>query len=88
LTLLDFDDLQNYIGLDNPKAAQRITQRILEAVKMLQRHPLLGPSLNRLNLRAFVVTGTPYLIAYRATDEAVYIARIWHTSRDLNSVRP
>lgn len=83
LALLDFEDLQNYIGLDNPGAAHRVTRRIVEAIATLRGYPLLGRLLSNTNLRAFMVSGTPYMIVYRVSEEAVSIARIWHTRRDL-----
>ena len=76
LALLDFDDLQNYIGLDNPGAAHRVTRRTVEAVAILRGHPFPGRSLSNANLRALVVSGTPYMIVYRVSEEAVSIARI------------
>ena len=79
--LLDFEEIQNHIGLDNPTAAKRVTNRVREAADGLCRHPFSGRSIRGSQVRIRVVSGTPYLIVYRVTT-AVEVLRLWHARRN------
>ena len=53
---MDLDRLRNFIRVHNPDAAERAAKKILESVRKLQTHPLLGRpvlDIDHPKLRAF-----------------------------------
>lgn len=83
----DLQALRDYIGntLGNPKAAARITKRILDDCGQLKRHPMLGISLEAKtgcpsDLRCLVCE--KWLAFYRVDGDAVSIARILDGRQD------
>ena len=73
--------LRQYIALDNSYAAQRIAGKILECVKLLKEHPMLGKAGRIHATRELVVTGTPFTIVYLPQADSVTILRIFHQMR-------
>ena len=76
-------EIQDYIGKENPSAANRIAIQIVAACDRLEYLPERG--------RPGLIPGTrelvalwPYVIVYRITTVAVEILEIWHgaQSRD------
>lgn len=84
-SLEDFDRILEYIARDNPSAAVRLGEDLLEACELLKSHPLLGEAIDDLatGLRRFVCRG--YGIYYRVDEElqAVYIGRFLHPRIDV-----
>ena len=82
----DVDGIADYIAKQNPSAADRVADELLEAFSILGQEPLLGESRHDLgaDLRGFVVT--PYLILYRALDDGVEVVRVIHGARDIKAV--
>lgn len=74
----DLVALRQYIALDNSQAAQRIADKILECVRLLKEHPLLGKAGRIHSTREFVVTGTPFTIVYLPHAGSITILRIFH----------
>jgi plasmid stabilization system protein ParE len=70
--------IHDRIAADNPAAAARQCRLIYEAVTHLDRFPHAGRSTNAEHNRRFAVSGTPYLVFYRITAEAIFIRAIWH----------
>jgi len=60
----DLVALRQYIALDNSQAARRIADKVLECVRLLKEHPLLGKAGRIYSTRELVVTGTPFTIVY------------------------
>jgi toxin ParE1/3/4 len=61
----DLDDLWAYIAADNPDAADRMVDAVLESSRMHVRFPGMGQNRDELRpgLRCFVVS--PYVVFYR-----------------------
>lgn len=81
----DFDDIFNYILLDNPEAANEVLERIMTSLKHLEKFPYAGSkvmegSLNHFEFR--MVISEPYIAFYRVIENTVYIYRILHGARD------
>jgi len=73
--------LRNYIADDNPSAARKIAQRIIDIVNLLADQPLLG-GLGRIhNARKLVITNTPYTLACHATEDIITILSVFHQAR-------
>ncbi len=74
----DLRKLRAYIAKENPKAAARIAQRILEAVGRLSHDPAIGRPGRVIDTRELVVSGTPFLVPYTVTADAIVILRVLH----------
>lgn len=79
--LSDLVSLREYIAEDNPTAAGKVGQRILESVNLLLAQPLLGSPGRIHQTRELVVTNTPYTVIYHATADTVTILRVFHQAR-------
>jgi toxin ParE1/3/4 len=79
--LTNLDAEAEYIAEDNPAAAGRTVQRILRAVKLLEKNPAVGRAGRVAGTRELVVAGTPYILPYRVRGEAVEILRVFHGAR-------
>ena len=66
---------------DDPRAAQLVVERVLNAVEMLASHPALGRPGRVSGTRELVVAKTRYLIPYRVRGDVVEVLRVFHTSR-------
>ena len=76
------DDVVEYIAHDDPIAALKWLERLLERVRALARFPDSGrmvPETQREDIREIFVS--PYRVMYRRVDEGVEIVAIRHESR-------
>jgi toxin ParE1/3/4 len=69
-----------YIEKDNPDAARRVAQAMLERIQQLARFPGIGRPGEVQGTRELV--SSPYVIVYRYTDEIVEILYVWHGAQD------
>ncbi len=81
----DLAGLVRYIARDNPAAAERFGLALLEKLKLLREHPLLGrivPERCKPNLREII--HHPYRIVYRVREreQVVKVLRFWHGAHD------
>ncbi|MCL2486239.1 MAG: type II toxin-antitoxin system RelE/ParE family toxin [Oscillospiraceae bacterium] len=93
----DLKDIRRYIGelLQNPQAAKNVLATIKKSVAMLRESPFLGAPISSflpshinaedlpvslLDYRRLVCKR--YSVFYRVGDDAVYVDRILHGSRD------
>jgi toxin ParE1/3/4 len=88
----DVDSIHELISAEDPDAADRVLDAILESFYLLAKNPQIGP-LRRFKadkeLRSWVVPKfSNYLVFYRElTDRTgVEIVRVLHGARDLNRV--
>ena len=74
----DLDDLWAYIAANNPDAADRMVDAVLEASRVHVRFPGMGQNRDDLRpgLRCFVVS--PYVVFYRPVEETIEVLRILH----------
>jgi toxin ParE1/3/4 len=81
LARADLTELVTYIAEDSPDAAYRVHDEIRRQTGMLASHLDIG-RLGRVGgTRDLVITGTPYIAAYRVTRSAVTILRLLHGAR-------
>lgn len=73
----------DYIGLDNPAAAQRVYRDIVNTAQRLLEFPALGRPGRHPDTRELSLPDLPYLIVYEVRTDAVTILAVFHTSRDL-----
>lgn len=79
--LNDLASLRRYIADENPAAAIKTADRIAAAVEALSRHPELGRTGRVAGSRELVVTGTPFIVAYRVVAKIVAIVAVLHGAR-------
>jgi len=63
--LTDLAQAQAYIAAENPRAAQRVAERIHKATHVLKDYPEIGRVGELTDTREWVVKQTPYLLVYR-----------------------
>lgn len=71
-------DLRAYIAHDNPRAAGKIAETLLEAVARLSRAPNIGRPGRVAGTRELVIPGTPYVIPYRLRGDRLEIIAVFH----------
>lgn len=77
----NLDGEATYIAQDNPVAAQKVAQTIMDTVALLADQPAMGAHGRITGTRELVVPDTRYLIPYRVKNGQVEILRVFHTSR-------
>jgi addiction module RelE/StbE family toxin len=83
-THLAVDDLNlayEYAATENPSAAQVVIARIESAVNVLRSHPEIGRSGRVEGTRELVISGTPFIVAYRIARNRVEILAVIHGAR-------
>ncbi len=81
----DLDDLAGYIVMDNPRAASRLVQKVIESVGRLERFPHSGKKPRELPetpYREIVVL--PCRIFYRFDGKTVYIVHAMREEQQLD----
>jgi len=80
----DLARLRDFLGSKNAAAAARAAERILEAAATLRERPELGHIVEDEDWRELLVPAgrTAYVLRYRIDEDAVVIARVWHSRDD------
>jgi toxin ParE1/3/4 len=80
--LAELDEIAEYIALDNPKAASRFVEKVLDKVERLQAHPMSGKrpaELKHTEYREVVVA--PCRVFYRVEKDDVYLLCVMRSER-------
>lgn len=77
----DLQHIRRYIAEDSAQAAQHVAQCIRQAVDRLADQPGIGRPGRAPDTRELVITGTPYIVAYRVVNDTIVILRVLHGSR-------
>jgi addiction module RelE/StbE family toxin len=73
----DLERLRNFIAKDNPKAAERVSLRLRQAIGKLVLHPDIGrPVLELPDVRELIAGN--YVVRYLRDEDTVFILRVWH----------
>ena len=67
----DIKEAGDFIALDNPQAAERMAERVQEAVEYLVDHPTMGRPGRVSGTRELVISGTPFIVVYRVVIPSV-----------------
>ncbi|MBI4905443.1 MAG: type II toxin-antitoxin system RelE/ParE family toxin [Acidobacteria bacterium] len=68
-----------HIRRDDPDAAQRAAQKVIDLIERLPAFPGLGRPGEVKGTRELI--SPPYVIVYRFNDEIVEILHVWHGSQ-------
>jgi toxin ParE1/3/4 len=78
----DLISLRAYIAENNPAAALRTAQRIVQLIEDgLVENPSMGRPGRVPGTRELVITRTPYVVPYRVRGDAIEILRVYHGAR-------
>jgi len=77
----DIKDAGDFIALDNPKAADRMAERVRESVEYLVEYPNMGRIGRVSGTRELIVSGTPFIVVYRVKVPSIQILRVLHHAR-------
>ncbi len=77
----DLEDIRDYIALDNPSAAQKEVEKILDSVSGLSENPGVGRIGRVPKTWELVVPKSPYIAAYKVKGDCVEILRVFHGAR-------
>lgn len=71
-----------YVAADNASAADRLLLRIMQAVNLLSSQPRAGREGRVRNTRELVISGTPYIVAYRIKSRStIQVLAVLHGKR-------
>jgi toxin ParE1/3/4 len=86
--LADLGHIVRYIALNNPEAAIRLGQGMIDLTKLLGAFPKMGRIHPKSKRRDRYIPHKGYLIFYHQLDEhhAIEIIRILHGARDLDDL--
>lgn len=73
--------IQDYIAMDNPRAAFEVTLRIRSAASQLEVYPKIGRIGRVRGTYELVIHDIPYIVPYRIKNNEVQILSVYHTSR-------
>ena len=79
-----FTSISEYISLDNPTAARKVGRQIRKACELLRDFPSIGRPGMRSGTQELSVSGLPYVIVHRVTQEEILILGIYH----VRQIRP
>ncbi len=78
----DLVSLRAYIAEDNPAAARRTVQHIVESIEqLLPDNPRIGRAGRVPGTRELVIPRTPYIVPYRLQRRTIQILRVYHAAR-------
>lgn len=78
----DLEHISDYLQRQNPQVAQQTVRRLYEEIRQLSRFPLRGRAGREPDTREFILSGLPYVVIYRTSDQVVEILRIYHGSQN------
>ena len=79
--LADRDDIFDFIEADSPRSAIRVDSAIEAQTERLVDFPDSGRPGRIPGTRELIVTGLPYIVAYRVMGDTVHILRVLHGSQ-------
>jgi toxin ParE1/3/4 len=86
LAVKDLNEICEFIGQTNIKAASKLFDTIREKCKLVSGFPNMGKDYSEIlsNLRGFIVDD--YIVFYYPLENGIEIVRVVYGKRDLNAV--
>jgi len=85
----DFQNVIEYIKLDNPKAARDFAKKVIDRIKQLKKHPKMGQQVDdpRLEgIRLLVIDNYLTLYEVKSQENAIFLHGFCHGARDYPNV--
>lgn len=76
----------HYLRKKNPAAARVVRDRIIAGIQRLKNYPESGRAWRLPGSRELVIPGLPYIVIYMVSAEAVIVASLLHSSREVPRV--
>jgi len=77
----DLDSIWLYIAQADTEAADRVVERVFQAVRQLEKHSFIGRRGRAARTRELIVGRTSLIVVYRVHRAGIDILRIWHGAR-------
>jgi len=74
----NLDEVEAYIGQDNPRAAIETVLKVINSVNQLAKYPAIGRPGRIEGTRELVILDTPFIVPYRIKNTTIEILRIFH----------
>lgn len=78
----DLENISNYLHRQSPLIAQQTVRRLYAEIRELSRFPLRGRPGREPGTRELILSGLPYVVIFRTSDQVVDILRIYHGSQN------
>lgn len=78
----DLEIIWEYLRANHPEFAERTVRRVYDEIRALAQMPRLGRTGREPGTRELIVSGLPYIAAYRIKDETVEVLHIFHGAQD------
>lgn len=72
--------IRNFIEVNSPKAAQKVSEELLKRIEILQSFPLMGKTVYKSphpSIREIIFGN--FIIRYVVQNESLIVLKIWHT---------
>lgn len=81
--LIELASFGDYIGERNPRAAARVVNDIhSKTARLLSANPFIERIGEIKGTRELVISGTPYIVAYRVKDTQIEVLFVQHGARE------
>jgi addiction module RelE/StbE family toxin len=77
----DLKSTYEYISKDSVQNANKLVDRILSGIEMLETYPRLGREGRIEGTRELAISGTPFLVFYRVRRNQVEVLGVLHAAR-------
>jgi plasmid stabilization system protein ParE len=78
----DLENISDHLHRQNPKIAQQPVRRLYAEIRELSRFPSRGRPGREPGTRELILSGLPYVVILRTSDQVVEILRIYHGSQN------
>jgi toxin ParE1/3/4 len=78
----DLESIAHYLFEKTPEHAPRLIRELYNAAAKLTRFPDRGRPGKKKGTRELVLRGSPYIVVYKISGQALFIVRVLHGSQD------
>ena len=82
----DLDDCWLYIARDNPDAADRFLDQLIDKLAMLAEHPAAGRNCRALRPGLYRFPVGSYVLFYQIRAKHIEVVRVLHGARDIKAI--
>lgn len=86
LARADLDEIWDRVAEDNPEAARKLVQALMERCRLLAESPLIGRARPELGVRVRSFPHGRYLLLYRPLEDGIELLRVAGPGRDVDAM--